>query len=62
MFSYTVTSGDADAAGGVTAAANALALSGGTLTDAAGNNADVSVSAVAASSNGITVDGIAPVF
>ena len=62
VFSYTVTSGDADAAGGVTAAADALALSGGTLTDAAGNNADVSVSAVAASSNGITVDGIAPVF
>ena len=41
VFSYTVTSGDADAGGGVTAAANALALSGGTLTDAAGHNADV---------------------
>ena len=62
VFSYTVTSGDADAEGGVTAAANALALSGGTLTDAAGNAADVSVSAVAASSNTVTVDGIAPVF
>ena len=60
VFSYTVTSGDADAAGGVTANANALALSGGTLTDAAGNNADVSVSAVAASSNSVTVDTIAP--
>ena len=62
VFSYTVTSNDADAADGVTAAADALALSGGTLTDAAGNNADVSVSAVAASSNTVTVDGIAPVF
>lgn len=45
VFSYTVQGGDVDA-NGISIAANSLALNGGTIKDAAGNNATLTHSAV----------------
>ncbi|MFJ2715170.1 type I secretion C-terminal target domain-containing protein [Pseudomonas sp. NPDC087346] len=60
VFYYTVVAGDTDAAGGITATASALALVGGSLTDAAGNSAVLTVPVVAAAVNSVVVDASAP--
>lgn len=46
VFSYTIVGGDTDA-NGISIGANALALNGGTIRDAAGNNATITHSSVA---------------
>ncbi|GAB3868491.1 hypothetical protein GCM10028824_13540 [Hymenobacter segetis] len=56
VFSYTVQSGDQDADG---IALGALGLNGGTLRDALGNNATLTLNGVP-STAGILVDGVAP--
>ena len=58
VFSYTVASGDSDA-DGVAIGENKLSLNGGTIKDAADNDATLSHSAVAADS-GHLVDGVGP--
>jgi hypothetical protein len=58
VFSYTIVSGDADT-DGISIGANAVALNGGTMRDAAANNATITHSAVSANS-GLTVDNTAP--
>ncbi|MDG1822060.1 MAG: hypothetical protein P8H25_01615, partial [Flavobacteriaceae bacterium] len=62
VFSYTVSEGDVDTAGGVTAAAgsDALDLDGATLLDAAGNAANTSTPAVSDGDNSIVVDAAGP--
>ena len=59
-FSYTVAAGDADSADGITASTTALALVGGTLKDAAGNDAVLTTPEVATADNAVAVDTIAP--
>ena len=56
VFSYTVANGDRDA-DGISVAADALALNGGTIRDEVGNAADLRHAAVAASANQ-QVDGV----
>ncbi|RRN76935.1 hypothetical protein EIM50_22150, partial [Pseudoxanthomonas sp. SGD-10] len=56
-FRYTVASGDADTDG---IAVGSLNLSGASIQDAAGNNANISLSGHLPSTTGILVDGIAP--
>ena len=58
VFSYTVAKGDRDA-DGISVAADALALNGGTIKDGLDNEADLSHSAVAASASH-QVDGVLP--
>jgi VCBS repeat-containing protein len=60
VFRYTVTLGDSDASGGITSGTSALALNGGTLRDAAGNNLALTTPAVTAGTNAIAVDGNVP--
>ncbi|NDD13070.1 MAG: hypothetical protein EB072_10610, partial [Betaproteobacteria bacterium] len=59
-FSYTVTSGDSDTAGGVQASTNALSLNRGSLRDLAGNDAALTISSVGSNQNSISVDAIEP--
>lgn len=56
QFQYTIASGNADSDGVTTA--SAISLNGGSIKDAAGNNAATAVSF--ASTAGVLVDGIAP--
>ena len=62
VFEYVVSAGDTDSSGGITALANALALGGGTLKDAAGNSATLNTPTVAASANAVVVDATPPVL
>ncbi|NDD12343.1 MAG: hypothetical protein EB072_06790, partial [Betaproteobacteria bacterium] len=55
-FYYTVAAGDTDSTGGITAPANALALAGGSLKDAAGNDATLATSAISAGTNSIVIN------
>ncbi len=59
-FSYTVVAGDADS-DGIAVTANKLTLNSGTIQDAAGNNATLTHTALAAQSSH-KVDGVAPTF
>ncbi len=59
-FYYTIATGDTDSTGGITAPANALALDGGTLADAAGNSATLTTTAISSGENTIHVDTGAP--
>ncbi|MDG1821748.1 MAG: hypothetical protein P8H25_00005, partial [Flavobacteriaceae bacterium] len=56
VFSYTILPGDEDIADGITAGTAALALAGGTLKDAVGNNAVLTTPEVVAGDNTIVVD------
>ena len=58
VFSYTVAEGDSDS-DGIAVAANKLSLNGGSIKDAAGNDANLSHNALAAQ-DGHMVDGIRP--
>ena len=58
VFSYTVAEGDSDP-DGISVAANKLSLNGGSIKDAAGNDANLSHNALAAQ-DGHMVDGIRP--
>ena len=58
VFSYTVAEGDSDS-DGISVAANKLSLNGGSIKDAAGNDANLSHNALAAQ-DGHMVDGIRP--
>ena len=61
VFSYTVAAGDSDLSGGVTASVGALLASGANaIADHAGNLADLTVAAIAASANTVHVDTSAP--
>ena len=51
IFTYTLVSGETADTDGVSIGANAIALNGGTLQDAAGNNATITHSAVSANSS-----------
>ena len=57
VFEYEVLAGDLDTVGGLTAFANALALNGGHLKDAAGNDAIIATPAIFSNSNALVVDG-----
>ncbi|MGB9989430.1 DUF4347 domain-containing protein [Massilia sp. SM-13] len=56
-YSYTVQAGDSDANG---IAVTGISLNGGTIRDAAGNDASVSLSGHLPSLTGVLVDGVAP--
>ena len=58
VFSYTVAEGDSDS-DGIAVASNKLSLNGGSIKDAAGNDANLSHNALAAQ-DGHMVDGIRP--
>ena len=60
VFEYTIAPGDTDA-DGVSIAANQLSLNGGTLTDAAGNDAVLTHAPLTTQANH-KVDGIAPII
>ncbi|MBU4610203.1 DUF4214 domain-containing protein [Achromobacter sp. GG226] len=57
-YTYTVQAGDNDADG---IAINGIALNGGTIRDAVGNNADLSLAGHLPSTAGILIDTVAPV-
>ncbi|MFN9909542.1 MAG: hypothetical protein ACK56F_26065 [bacterium] len=46
LFAYTIADGDTDFAGGITAAANALNLNGGTIQDGSGTNLVLNTAAI----------------
>lgn len=60
-FNYTVSANDPDDANGISIAANSLSLNGGSLTDAAGNNAVLS-HALVADNGSFLVDTTGPVL
>jgi methionine-rich copper-binding protein CopC len=59
VFSYTIVSGDLDTDGVALNSTNALALNGGTIRDAVGNNATLTLNGVP-STAGILVDAVVP--
>ena len=60
LFAYTIADGDTDFAGGITAAANALNLNGGTIQDGSGTNLVLNTAAIEAGNNNLIVDAALP--
>ena len=62
VFAYTISAGDVDLVGGITASANALLAdqSQNMVTDIVGNFANASTTAILANANSVRVDAIAP--